>query len=182
MTLVSRPVLAAVTSGQCTTPSGFVSLNASNAGRGVSCSGRTAAYWADPLNFNQWPSGFRAENGGGGPATNFSGPPNGVFAPVPPFFNSGNGNPIPHPTLLEVLNGTATTHDATTDSVAKAVSAAVLNAAAGLAPVLSVQLVKDIWAEYGQTGFGAGGTFSPASGATWNVTEILDYLSTTLLT
>src|ERR1700676_124928 len=41
MTLVSRPVLAL----QCTTPSGYVSLNASTTGRGVTCLGRTPGYW-----------------------------------------------------------------------------------------------------------------------------------------
>src|SRR6266567_4408022 len=91
MTLVSRPVLAQQT---CTTPSGFVSANASTAGRGVTCSGQNAAYWADYQN-HPWPSGF---NPTGGQATRF-GPPQGVF---------GNSPFTGNPTLLEVLSGTAT--------------------------------------------------------------------------
>src|SRR6266498_4163614 len=56
MTLVSRPVLAQ----QCTTPSGYVSANASTGGPGVICTGRSPEYWisvsAPP--HHEWPSGF----------------------------------------------------------------------------------------------------------------------------
>src|SRR6202171_4386663 len=75
MTLVSRPVLAQ----QCTTPSGFVSLGASTAGRGVLCIGHMPSYWAHPVNFSQWPSGFKPI----GPQAALFGPPQGVFANSP---------------------------------------------------------------------------------------------------
>src|ERR1700674_3036348 len=52
MTLVSRPVLAL----QCTTPSGYVSLNASPARRGVACLGRTPAYWKHTTT---WPAPYK---------------------------------------------------------------------------------------------------------------------------
>src|SRR6266705_5594656 len=106
LTLVSRPVLAQ----QCTTPSGYVSLNASTAGRGVACSGHLPSYWANPLNFGQWPSGYKPTN----PQATLFGPPQGVFGNSP-----YNGNP----TLLDVLNAAATPHNATTDKVAMYVSA-----------------------------------------------------------
>src|SRR5436305_15283225 len=57
MTLVSRPVLAVTSAGQCTTPSGFVSANASTAGHGVICTGHTPAFWANPQNFSACPAG-----------------------------------------------------------------------------------------------------------------------------
>jgi hypothetical protein len=163
MTLVSRPVLAQ----QCTTPSGFVSANASTAGRVVNCTGHTPAFWANPMNFSQWPPGFNPTN----PQVTRFGPPQGVFGNSP-----YNGNP----TLVDALNAAATPHDATTDNVARYVSAAVLNAAKGLTPVLSVQAVKDIWSEYGATGYGAGGSYSPSSGVHWNPNEIVEYLLTTM--
>src|ERR1700680_4906585 len=50
MTLVSRPVLAQ----HCTTPSGYVSLNASTAGRGVACTGYQPEHWLS--NPDQWKS------------------------------------------------------------------------------------------------------------------------------
>ena len=165
MTLVSRPVLAQQ-AGLCTTPSGFVSANASTAGRGVTCTGHTPAYWADPLNFGQWPTGAgyfptKVTGPGGHNATTFQ----DVFNPK--LILPGNGNP----TLLEVLVLTGNP----TNDVARYVSAAVLNAAAGLTPVLLVPAVKDIWSEFATTGF-----FSPSSGARWDANEIIAYLQTTM--
>src|SRR6266571_6753426 len=60
MTLVSRPVLAQQ-AGLCTTPSGFVSANASTAGRGVICAGHTPAFWANSQNFSLWPAGYNPQ-------------------------------------------------------------------------------------------------------------------------
>jgi hypothetical protein len=151
MTLVSRPVLAV----QCTTPSGFVSANASTAGRGVNCTGHTPAYWANPSNFSQWPSGFNAAPPG--MVTRF----NAQFSPNLPM----------NPTLLVVLGFTGSP----TNDVARYVSAALLNAAAGLTPVLSIPAVKHIWSE-----FATSGSFSPSSGVHWNFSEIIEYLLTTM--
>jgi hypothetical protein len=152
MTLVSRPVLAV----QCTTPSGYVSLNASTAGRGVNCTGHTPAYWANPVNFSQWPPGFIPQVPPG-PLTRF----NAQFEPDLPM----------NPTLLAVLGFTGSP----TNDVARYVSAALLNAAAGLTPVLSAQTVKHIWSEFATVGH-----FSPSSGASWNASEIIEYLLTTM--
>jgi len=151
MTLVSRPVLA----GQCTTPSGFVSLNASTAGRGVNCSGHTPSYWVS--NTSSWPAGYKANEPH---ATRF----NDIFSP--PL--SGN------PTLLTVL-GFPNTGSQTND-VARNVAATLLNLGPpSLVPVLSIPALKDIWSEFGNTG-----SFSPSSGAHWNASEIIAYLSTTM--
>jgi hypothetical protein len=122
MTLVSRPVLAQV----CTTPSGYVSANASTAGRGVACSGRTPDYWVQHP--NEWPSGFKASNP---QATRF----NDQFSP--PL----TGNPL----LFDVLGNS-------TNNVARYVSAALLNAAGGLTPPLASSAVKDVWSEWAGTG------------------------------
>ena len=152
MTLVSRPVLAV----QCTSPSGFVSANASTAGRGVNCTGHTPAYWANPANFGDWPSGFNPAPPG--MVTRF----NAQFDPDLPM----------NPTLLQVLMFPNT--GTMSNDVARNVTAALLNAAKGLTPVLTIQLVKHIWSEFGTTGF-----FSPSSGVHWNATEIIEYLFTT---
>ena len=160
MTLVSRPVLA----GQCTSPSGFVSGNASTASRGVNCTGHTPDYWADSQHFGEWPTNYfptKVTGPGGHNATTFQ----DVF--LPKLILPGNGNP----TLLEVLVLTGSP----TNDVARYVVAAVLNAAAGLTPVLSVSAVKDIWSEFATTGF-----FSPSSGAHWDASEIVEYLLTTM--
>jgi hypothetical protein len=154
MTLVSRPVLAQRTP-LCTTPSGFVSANASTAGRGISCTGRTQGYWKN-LSADQWPSPFL-------PGTLFN----------TAFNLSSSAAPFAGQTLLQVLTqgGGAPIYD-----VARTIVAALLNAAAGLTPVLTVQVVRHMWQEYSNTGFGF---FSPSSGARWNHDELMDYLGTT---
>jgi hypothetical protein len=152
MTLVSRPVLAQV-AGRCTTPSGFVSLNASTAGRGTTCEGRGQGFWK--THTTSWPSPYL-------PTTLF----NTAFN-FQPIYTPFNGK-----TLLDVLQlgGGAPIND-----VARTLVAALLNAATNsLTPVLSVTTVKHMWAEYSSSG-----SFSPSSGASWNHDELMDYLSTT---
>lgn len=161
MTLVSRPVLA---QHLCTTPSGFVSINASTAGRGVTCMGHIPSYWAGPQNFSQWPAGFNPQNPN---VTRFGGP-QGVFSISP--YPSGT-------TLLDVVSGSANSGNMARDKVARMIVAALLNSAAGLTPPLSVQNVKEMWNEFGRSGYLS---FSPQSGASWNIDEIVDYLSTTM--
>ena len=118
MTLVSRPVLAQ----QCTTPSGYVSLNASTAGRGVACTGHQPAYWLD--NTGDWKStGYNTK-------TDFD----SVFAPH-----------YPGKTLQDILKLPPT---APYDDVARYIVAALLNVQANLTPVLTFTVVKDMWAEY----------------------------------
>ena len=152
LTLASRPVLAQ----HCTTPSGYVSANASTAGRGVACSGHTPAYWANTQHFMEWPAGFIAD-----PAN-----------PQATRFNDQFSPPLQsNPLLVDALALTGSD----TNNVAGNVSAALLNAAKGLTPVLSVSAVKDIWSEFASTG-----SFSPSSGAHWNSSEIIGYLSTTM--
>ena len=153
MTLVSRPVLGGDRTGfgQCTTPSGFVSANASTAGRGVACTGRTHGFWKN-LSASQWPAPYT---------------PTMLFNAV---FNNPAYNPYNGKTLLDVLK----LGGGPPNNVARDIVAALLNAQAGLTPVLTVIAVKHIWSEFITTGF-----FSPQSGAHWNADEIISYLATT---
>jgi len=161
MTLVSRPVLAVAPAGQCTTPSGFVSANASTAGRGVICTGHTPAFWANSQNFSAWPAGYNAQ-------------PPGQVSRFNAFFNP-NINPG-NPTFVAVLQGNAGTGNAAKDQVAQYVVAALLNVGPPvLTPVLSAAAVKDIWSE-----FATNGSFSPSAGASWSAAEIIAYLQTTM--
>jgi len=171
LTLTSRPVLAGGSHNgggggggilRCTTPSGFVSMNASTAGRGVSCSGRSAIYWKDSSSFSQWPANYyptTVSGMHGHKATGF----NDIFTPQLKLGTNTS------PTLLDVLDA-----GSGGNNVARALVVALLNAASGLTPVLSVTLVKSMWSEYCQHGY-----FSPSSGAKWSAAELLDYLSTT---
>ena len=153
MTLISRPVLAQGT-GLCQTPSGFVSGNASTAGRGVACLGHSPQYWisvsAPP--HHEWPPGH----------------------PPPKQFDSvfaHNSHCYPGQKLLDVLE----LQGGAPDDVARLIVAALLNAAGGLTPVLSENAVKSIWSEYLATG-----SFSPSSGAYWSHDDIITYLLTTM--
>jgi hypothetical protein len=158
MTLVSRPVLAQ----QCTTPSGYVSANASTAGRGVACTGYTPGYWKQPQHFAEWKPPYyptTVSGYGGHKATLFD----SVFSPH-----------YPHKTLLDVLEPQVVGAGSPND-VARHIVAALLNVAAGRTQVLTVTVVRDMWAEYITTG-----SFSPSSGVHWNHDELVAYLLTTM--
>ena len=155
MTLVSRPVLAQ----NCTTPSGYVSANASTAGRGVACTGRTPGYWKQPQHFGAWTSYYYPTTAAGHQATLFD----AVFTPH-----------YPHKTLLDVLNPQIVGSGPPND-VARHIVAALLNVAAGWTPVLTITAVKDMWKEYITTG-----SYSPSSGVHWDHVQIIDYLLMTM--
>lgn len=154
MTLVSRPVLAQQ-AGLCTTPSGFVSANASTAGRGVICTGHTPDIWKANATPQAWPQGF---------------PPSRTFDSI---FDHDSTHYPANTSLLDILNLAPTP---SFDDLARYIVAALLNAAASLTPVLSVNAVKGIWNEYLATG-----SFSPSSGVHWNHDEIVSYLLTTMV-
>ena len=156
MTLVSRPVLADV----CRSPSGFVSGNASAAaGGGPACTGRTPGYWKQSQWFSSWKPPYcptTVGGPGGHKATLFD----ACFTP----HYSGQ-------TLLDVLEmGGGPPND-----VARHCVAALLNAAAGWAPVLTVTAVKDIWNEYITKGY-----FEPTAGVHWDDSQIVNYLLSTM--
>jgi hypothetical protein len=146
MTLVSRPVLAA----QCTTPSGFVSANASHPGAAI-CSGNGPTSWYN--NQASWPSPYK-------PNDNFK----KYF--TPDLTLPGNNNPK----LVDVVNPSQTTNP-----VARYIVAALLNAGPpSLTSVLTANDVKAMWTEFATTGF------SPSSGVHWTADEIVDYLRSTM--
>jgi hypothetical protein len=149
MTLVSRPVLAQT----CTTPSGFVSTNASHPGAAV-CSGNGPTYWFN--NQGIWPDPYKTND-------NFK----KYFTPDLTLPSNNN------PKLVDVVDPAQTTN-----AVARYVVAALLNAGPpSLTPVLTANDVKAIWTE-----FGTGGSFSPSSGVHWTADEIVDYLRSTMST
>lgn len=156
MTLVSRPVLAL----QCQTPSGFVSGNASvAAGAGPICAGRTPGYWKQPQHFGAWTPPYyptTVAGPGGHTATLFD----AIFTP----HYSGQ-------TLLDVL----ATAGGPPNDVARHVVAALLNAAAGLTPVLTIAAIQGIWNEYITKGY-----FEPTAGVHWGDAQIVSYLLSTM--
>ena len=143
MTVASRPVLAA---GNCQSPSGFVSGNASNQGTTV-CTGRTPAYWAGQ---STWPTGDPNLD------------PN--VTKVQDVFRGSSDVSL----LKAVLGGGSA-------DVKAQIVAAYLNIrySSLLIPptVLTLTQVQHMWTE-----FAANQGYTPSTGAHWNAGELLDYL------
>jgi hypothetical protein len=160
MTLLSRPALGTnITPGECKTPSGFISGNVSQHGNPQYCSGRTPGYWKNHQ--GEWPLPYfptTVAGMGGHQATKF----HDVF--VGSFFGVQ--------TLLDVIQNSSGggTHD-----LGSHIAAALLNAAKGWTPVLSVAQVKNIWSEFNTKGY-----FEPSSGVKWYAADIVVYLKTTM--
>src|SRR5512135_285927 len=178
LTLVSRPVLGGQWrvvggggggnwgGGKCTTPSGFVSMPTSHPGQTYYCSGRTPGYWKQPQHYSSWvppyyPTTTSWPNKHN--ATKFT----DVFSPSPY---------PPDTTFLQVLE----LQGGPPDDVARHVVAAVLNAAAGWTPVLTIPAIQGIWNEYMTTGGGTIGYFEPTAGVKWYHDDIVNYLLSTM--
>jgi len=149
MTVLSRPVLAQA--GNCQSPSGFVSGNASNPGMNM-CTGRTPSYWVTQGQYqNGWPAG----------SPDLTHPDH---VKVKKVFGGND-----YTKLLDVLNRGAA--DATAQ-----IAAAYLNIrAGGLIPptVLTLAQVQHMWTENAAT---LGGGYTPSAGAHWSAAELVDYL------
>jgi hypothetical protein len=161
MTIASRQALGA--NFECKTASGFSSINQSAHGTPPLCSGRTPAYWKQEQYFGQWRSPYLPVATEIGsiiyPATLFGGPTTG--------FNAG---PFSDKTMLEVLN----TDGGDAFALGRHITAALLNAAAGLTPVLTTSQVVGMWNEYVSKGY-----FEPTAGVHWDAAKVIEYLGTT---
>jgi len=181
-TLASRPVLAA---DQCMTPSAAVSGNLSQHGTPTLCSGRTPGYWK--THPESWPSPYLPGSCNGGQnicnqAQNWK---NGtLFHPIfsgTQFMADLDGNPGTPKTSLSLMQVLMLTNGGNPwgltdpDNLGAHIVAALLNAAAGLTPVLSVTDVIGIWNEWASKGY-----FEPTANVQWNSAQIVDYLKTTM--
>lgn len=181
MTLASRPVLGngrswqVVGGAQCVAPSGFASMPTSHPGRTYYCSGRTPGYWKQPQHFGSWVAPYFPTSVGG---------PGGHDATLFNAVFSVSQSPYPDTTtLLQVLDplvdggvqGAGPPND-----VARHIVAALLNAAAGWTPVLTIAMVQGIWSEYMNTGGGTAGYFEPTAGVKWYHDDIVNYLLSTM--
>ena len=159
MTLLSRSAWGQ--NFQCKTPSGFLSGNLSQNGNPQLCSGLTPEVWVSGQ--GHWPAPYyptTIPGTGGHDATTFH----------PLFAGSFFGNQ----TLLEVMQNST---GGGTIALGGYISAALLNAAAGLTSVLSVAQVINIWAEFVANGYGY---FEPSAGVKWYADDIIIYLKSTM--
>jgi hypothetical protein len=161
MTIASRQALGA--NCECKTASGFSSINQSVHGTPLLCSGRTPGFWKQQHWFGKWRSPYFPV------ATKIG----SITYPATPFGGSTTGftpGPFSGKTMLEVLK----TGGGDAYTVGRHITAALLNAAAGLTPVLTTSAVVGIWNEYVTKGY-----FEPTAGVHWNAAQIVEYLDTT---
>jgi hypothetical protein len=161
MTIASRQALGA--NFECKTGSGFSSVNQSVHGTPLLCSGRTPGYWKQDQWFGQWRSPYF-------PVATKIGSRN---YPATPFAGTTTGfkkGPFNGETMLDVLN----TGGGDVFALGRHITAALLNAAAGLTPVLTTAAVVGMWNEYVTKGY-----FEPTAGVHWDAAKVIEYLGTT---
>src|SRR4051812_32646728 len=150
MTLASRPVLGAQV---CATASAFGSMGSGRAAQ-VVCSGRTPDWWANEQTFSNWPAPYTAAAARADPMTGRDARPPTLFQ------NCFQGSTLYRgKTLLDVLH----TGGGSPNDVARHCVAAMLNVAAGLAPVLTVPKVCGMWQEFSTRGY-----YEPTAGVRWD--------------
>jgi len=148
MTIASRPVFAGGT--ECHTPSSHMSINASVHGKTQYCDGGSPGYWKK-THEGSWPPPYETGT---------------LFDTV---FGSASG--YPNKTLLYVLD----LGGGGKEELARHIVAALLNAAKGWTPVLTVAMVIDIWQSWATLGY-----YEPTAGIHWDSAQITKYLKTTM--
>ena len=144
MTVLSRPVLAQP--GNCQSPSGFVSGNASNPGMNM-CYGKAPTYWVTQT---PWPAGSPTLN----PAT----------TRVEDVFVGSTDI-----TLLKTVLGGG---NANPKALIVAAYLNIRNSPPLIPPtVLGLLQVQHMWTEFAAT-YG----YTPSTGAHWSPAELVDYL------
>jgi len=160
--VATRPARA--TDHLCRQPSAFGSMHASGPGREyASCTGRTPGYWKQQQHFVDWPAPYV-------PVTT-----TGIATTTATLFHQAgfHGSQLSGLTLLDALGeqGNAGGYGA----LARHIVAALLNAASGKTPVLSVMAVHTIWNDFVATG-----RYEPTAGVHWDAEKIVVYLKSTM--
>lgn len=165
----ATPVVWAVTTrparanGECQAPSAWGSVNTSAPRQQAQlCSGYLPEYWQNPSNFANWPPPYHPEtdpNVGGAVASAFHG-------------TGSSGYEFGSKTMLEVLRMAG---QGATGDLGAHIAAALLNAQAGLTPVLTTSRVLALWNECASRGY-----YEPTAGIQWGPEKIVAYLQTTM--
>ncbi len=174
LTLASRPSLGG--GFVCHTPSGFCSANLSTHGTQQYCSGLTPGYWGNwggsGPQPNKWPSpyspGACKSGATGNSPSDWSG-----GTPFKNVFNcSGYGSIYSSYSLMQVI---WLTGGPDPNQLGSHIVAALLNAASGKTPALTVANVISIFNAWNQYGY-----YEPTAGVKWNGAQIVTYLLSTM--
>lgn len=180
-TLASRPVLA----GVCNSPSAAASGNLSTHGTPPNCAGKSPGYWK---NHNNWPSPYQqgsctnscnlAQSWTGGTLFHsvFMPPTNGSNSFVADLDNNASTakTSLSMQQLLKMNDGNNPWGLTDKDNLGAHIVAALLNARAGLTPVLTENAVIGMWTEWATRG-----KFSPKAGVDWTSAQIVTYIKST---
>ena len=166
LSLANRPAFGQA----CLMPSNFASGNVSAPGNGQACLGRSPGYWKTSQHFCEWLAPYQPlKTGSTGYTCGAVGGKATLFHSTTTMFN---GTQYVGKTMLDVLN----LMGGGVDALARHITAALLNAKAGLTPVLKAETnVRDIWNEFVAKGF-----FEPSAGVHWGPDQIVTYLQTTM--
>jgi hypothetical protein len=172
MTLTSRPVFGGgAGGGGCQCPSNFVSGNVSHPGGQQSCTGKKPSYWCQSVQYCKWPSPCQPKQTGTSGYT--CGAPSVKATPFHCTTTGFAGTYFGSYTMLDVMTPSAGVNDP--QQVGGHIAAALLNAKAGLTPVLTESAVRDIWNEYIAKGY-----YEPTAGVKWYSADIVTYLQSTM--
>ena len=173
LTLVSRPVLGFT----CANASALASAGSQRNAQATFCSGRTPEFWVKQQ--ANWPAPF-VGSASDGPKSNSA--TTGINASqksnreATPFhcpITGFNGTQFSGKSMLKVLENRSGV--GAHGELAAYLAAAMLNACAGLTPVLDGNGVRRIWNQYITAGY-----FEPTTGVTWQAPQIIAWLKTTM--
>ena len=159
--VTTRPARAGAV--ECQTPSAYGSLSTSRPESDLPlCSGRSPSYWQDPAHYDKWPHPYYPE------ANALTG---GVEASQ--FHDTGcGGGHFGSKTMAEVLQLAG---QGGMDDLGAYIVAGLLNAQAGMTPVLDPSQVRNLWNECAGRGF-----YEPTAGVKWGPNQVVAYLKTTI--
>jgi hypothetical protein len=159
LTLVSRPVLGQV----CLSPSGTMSMQTSANAKVNYCSGQTPEWWANSLNFGQWPGSILPED-----KTIIAGP--NIKTKSATLFSEC----FTCTALMSALAGQTYLQVLQAGGVPSYFAAALLNVKKGLVPVLTEDSLKMMWYEYATKGF-----YEPTAGVAWYDDKLITFFVST---
>jgi hypothetical protein len=154
LTLASQPAMATLV---CTSPSGFMSGNLSRHNDSLACAGVSPGYWKN--HHDAW----RAAGTNGLSKFHLTFPTTSRCVQLNVY------------SCFDIVDPDKVKNGDDPNNVAMHIMATLLNVRSGRIGFLTVNQVMAIW-----NSFAASGTYKPTAGVTWNGTQIVNYLTSTM--
>jgi hypothetical protein len=154
LTLASQPGMAAAV---CTSPSGFMSGNLSKHNHEVACAGLSPGFWK--THHEEWRGALT----------------NGDAKFRQTFGTTSRCAQLNEYTCFDIVDPDKVKNGDDPNNVGMHIMAALLNVRSKRVSFLTENQVLGIW-----NSFAATGTYKPTAGVTWNGTQIVNYLTSTM--